>query len=111
DQTGAPADPQAGNIPGGHRDVLRSADFAGNNANAFVAASGTWKVVNEGYEVAPLSGSTNTDAISLFNSDVTVPSYFEITATINAVKPVGGLKGNAYIIFDYYGPTDFKFAG
>ena len=27
DQTGAPADPQAGNIPGGKRDVLRSANF------------------------------------------------------------------------------------
>ena len=26
-QTGAPADPQAGNIPGGKRDVLRSANF------------------------------------------------------------------------------------
>ena len=27
DQTGAPDDPQPGNIPGGPRDVLRSADF------------------------------------------------------------------------------------
>jgi len=30
DQTGAPADPQAGNIPGGKRDVLRSATFDNN---------------------------------------------------------------------------------
>ncbi|HET9823430.1 MAG TPA: LEPR-XLL domain-containing protein [Burkholderiaceae bacterium] len=111
DQTGAPADPQAGNIPGGPRDVLRSATFAGNNADGFVAASGTWTVTNNAYEVAPLSGSSNKDAISLFNSDVTVPSYFEITATINALKPVAGFKANAYIVFDYYGPTDFKFAG
>lgn len=111
DQTGAPADPQAGNIPGGPRDVLRSATFDGNQANAFVAASGTWTVTNNAYEVAPLSTSTNKDAISLFNSDVTVPSYFEITATINAIKPVAGFKANAYLIFDYYSPTDFKFAG
>ena len=26
-------------------------------------------------------------------------------------KPTGGWKANAYIIFDYFGPTDFKFAG
>lgn len=111
DQTGAPADPQAGNIPGGHRDVLRSASFDGNNADAFVAASGTWSVTNNAYEVAPTTSSTNKDAISLFNSDVTVPSYFEISATINAVKPVAGFKANAYLIFDYFSPTDFKFAG
>jgi Ca2+-binding RTX toxin-like protein len=111
DQTGAPADPQAGNIPGGPRDVLRSADFAGNNPQGFVAESGTWKVANNRYEVAPLAGSANRDAISLFNSDVTVPSYFELTATINAVKAVAGFKANAYIVFDYHSPTDFKFAG
>lgn len=111
DQTGAPADPQAGNIPGGPRDVLRSASFDGNQANAFVAASGTWSVANNAYEVAPLSTSSNKDAISLFNSDVSVPSYFEITATINAIKPIAGLKANAYIIFDYHSATDFKFAG
>ncbi len=110
DQTGAPADPQAGNIPGGPRDVLRSADFAGNNASGFVAAAGSWQVTNNAYEVAP-AGTASTDAISLFDSDVTVPSYFEVTATINALKPVGGFKANAYIIFDYYSATDFKFAG
>ena len=26
-------------------------------------------------------------------------------------KAVGGWKANAYIIFDYFSPTDFKFAG
>jgi len=30
---------------------------------------------------------------------------------VNAEKPVGGAKANAYLIFDYYSPTDFKFAG
>ncbi len=32
-------------------------------------------------------------------------------ATINAVKPVGGAKANAYLIFDFQNATDFKFAG
>ena len=26
-------------------------------------------------------------------------------------KPTAGWKANAYMIFDYYSPTDFKFAG
>jgi hypothetical protein len=45
-QTGAPADPQAGNIPGGGRDVVRSADFNDGTANDFAPDRGTWTVVN-----------------------------------------------------------------
>ena len=26
-------------------------------------------------------------------------------------KPTAGWKANAYVIFDYFSPTDFKFAG
>jgi hypothetical protein len=26
-------------------------------------------------------------------------------------KPTGGWKANAYVIFDYFSPTDFRFAG
>ena len=33
DQTGAPTDPQAGNIPGGKRDVLRSANMNDGSYN------------------------------------------------------------------------------
>ena len=111
DQTGAPADPQAGNIPGGKRDVLRTANFNDGTAQSFVAESGTWSVVQGKYQVAPASTGSNRDAISLFYVDDYIPSYFEIQATLNAVKPTGGLKANAYVIFDYQSPTDFKFAG
>jgi hypothetical protein len=47
DQTGAPADPQAGNIPGGKRDVLRSANFDGDSTTAlhgFYVDSGAFTV-------------------------------------------------------------------
>jgi hypothetical protein len=30
---------------------------------------------------------------------------------VNAVKPTGGFKSNAYVLFDYQSETDFKFAG
>ena len=42
--TGAPADPQAGNIPGGKRDVLRSANFNGDQTMGFIAETGKWQV-------------------------------------------------------------------
>ncbi len=35
EQTGAPADPQAGNIPGGKRDVLRTANFNDGKSQGF----------------------------------------------------------------------------
>ena len=123
DQTGAPDDPQPGNIPGGPRDVLRGADFNnsngkgggkgnngnGNNSNGFAADSGSWTIENGRLEIAPefLGG----DAASVFYVDNVLPSYFEIQATVNGGKPTAGFKSNAYLIFDYQSPTDFKFAG
>ena len=40
-----------------------------------------------------------------------LPNYFEIQADIAVDKPLAGWKSNAYVIFDYYGPEDFKFVG
>jgi Ca2+-binding RTX toxin-like protein len=117
DQTGAPKDVQPGNIPGGARDVLRGADLNSVNGSTdpngsiigFAADSGSFTVENGRLEVSPdyLDG----DAVSVFYVDEVLPGYFEITATVNADKPTGGFKSNAYIIFDYQSPTDFKFAG
>ncbi|HEX4997264.1 MAG TPA: hypothetical protein VFY29_03510, partial [Terriglobia bacterium] len=109
DQTGAPADPQAGNIPGGPRDVLRSAGFNTGEADAFFVDNGSWSVTQGAYQVAP--NSIGEDATSVFLVDQYIPKYFEILATLSAGKPTGGFKSNAYIIFDYQSDTDFKFAG
>ncbi|MHC4088881.1 MAG: hypothetical protein ACYSVY_01125, partial [Planctomycetota bacterium] len=111
DQTGAPADPQPGNIPGGARDVLRSATFnSGSMAmEAFAVDSGAWEIRDNSLRVS--AGSLGGDAVSVFHVDQMLPSYFEIVATIATDKPTAGWKANAYIIFDYYGPDDFKFAG
>jgi len=109
DQTGAPDDPQPGNIPGGARDVLRGATFNDGGADGFVPDSGLWTVDSGRYEVAPeLLGG---DAVSVFYVDAYRPLYFEMQASINASKPTAGYKSNAYLIFDYQSPTDFKFAG
>jgi Ca2+-binding RTX toxin-like protein len=109
EQTGAPTDPQAGNVPGGPRDVLRSATFSTGTAEGFAADSGQWTVSSGRLEVAPTS--VGKDAVSVFYVDALKPNYYEIQATINAWKPLAGYKANAYLIFDYQSPTDFKFVG
>jgi hypothetical protein len=55
--------------------------------------------------------NTEGDAVSVYNLDQPLPSYFEIQATMNAGKPIAGWKANAFLIFDYQNPHDFKFAG
>jgi Ca2+-binding RTX toxin-like protein len=109
DQTGAPSDPQAGNIPGGARDVLRSSNFNDGTAGAMFADSGVWSVESGKLKVS--AESIGGDAVSVMHLDDPLPTYFEITATITMEKPTGGWKANAYVIYDYYSTTDFKFAG
>lgn len=105
-QTGAPTDPQAGNLPGTQRDVLRTANFSGNGPTAMFADSGTWSVSGGAYQNSTTSGTG--DNISLFDLNTWLPSYYEVTAT---AKVTGGTRSDAFIIFDYHSATDFKFAG
>jgi hypothetical protein len=109
DQTGAPDDPQPGNIPGGSRDVLRAANFNDGTFNAFAPDSGSWKVEQGALKVS--AQSLGGDAVAVFFVGDALPAYFEIAASISVDKPTSGWKGNSYIIFDYYGEKDFKFAG
>ncbi|KPJ80692.1 MAG: hypothetical protein AMJ58_07790, partial [Gammaproteobacteria bacterium SG8_30] len=109
-QTGAPDDPQQiGHIPGGPRDVLRTANFNAGTSGGFAADSGTWSVQDGRLVVAP--ETIDGDSVSVFFVDEWMPKYFEVEATINAVKPIAGYKANSYIVFDYHSETDFKFAG
>ncbi|MGH3337202.1 MAG: hypothetical protein ACRDOZ_15475, partial [Nocardioides sp.] len=109
DQTGAPGDPQAGNLQG-PRDVLRYESF-NNTAQAlaaFAVDSGTWRVVSGRYESVAAIGR---DAVSLFYVDAALPPYYEVVGTVNADKSKAGYKSNAYLVFDYQSASDFKFAG
>ena len=108
-QTGAPTDPEAGNIPGGQRDVLRSASFNTGQMEGFFTDSGVFAVENGSLSVS--AESLGGDAVSVFHVDEMMPQYFELQAIVNAVKPTGGWKSNAFVIFDYQHEYDFKFAG
>jgi Ca2+-binding RTX toxin-like protein len=109
DQTGAPIDPQPGNIPGGPRLTLRGVDFNSGTTEAFAVDQGEFQAVQGRLEVS--STNLGETATAVFHVGEYLPHYYEITATISTGKPTGGLKANSYIIFDYVSPTDFKFAG
>src|SRR5262249_21279232 len=107
-QTGAPTDPQAGNLPGTQRDVLRSANFTGNGGpTGMFAAAGTWSVASASYSnsLSTVSG----DNISLFDLNTWLPSYYEVPVTVKV--GTGGANQNSYIIFNYQGPNNFMYAG
>jgi Ca2+-binding RTX toxin-like protein len=109
DQTGSPTDPQPGNIPGGTRDVLRSADFNNGTLSGMAVDSGSFTVSGGLMNVA--ATALGGDSASIFYVDQYIPTYYEIGATIMTQAPTGGWKANAFVIFDYFSPTDFKFAG
>jgi hypothetical protein len=51
------------------------------------------------------------DAEAVFYLDEYKPTYFEVAAQIMAIKPTAGWNANAYVIFDYFSASDFKFTG
>jgi hypothetical protein len=57
------------------------------------------------------ASSLHSDAVSVYHVEDAIPGYFELRATVEIVKPTGGWDANAYMIFDYISPTDFKFVG
>ncbi|MEO6021102.1 MAG: calcium-binding protein [Knoellia sp.] len=108
-QTGGPTDPQAGNIPGGRRDTLRGSDFNDGTLQGFAPDSGSFSVQSGLLKVTATGAGS--DAVAVWYSDAYKSVYYEIRATISMDKPTGGWKANAYVVFDYFAPDDFKFAG
>jgi hypothetical protein len=85
-----------------------SDDFDDGIAQLFEVRSGDWLVDAGRYSV----GTTGfTDGISTLRLEEPLPSNLDLQVTIQPQPATGGLYTNAYMIFDYQGPTDFKFAG
>jgi hypothetical protein len=93
----APAPPDAGPKP-----VVRD-----TWSNLFRPQTGTWTVEDQRYQAAPAGEG---DAISLLQLNGPLPADLLIEVTANAASP-GGRNSNAFVIFDYRGPTEFKYAG
>ena len=108
-QTGGPTDPQPKNVQGGQKELLKGANFNGGTQDAFAVDSGTWEVSQGALSVG--AASLGKDAAAVFYADEYLPVYFEVASDVKVVKPTAGWKANSYVIFDYFSPTDFKFAG
>lgn len=83
-------------------------DFDDGAADFFAPQLGDWHVDVDRYRAEPLS---NQDAVSILQVSEDLPTQLEIQATINADAVTPGRLSNSFIIFDYQGPTEFKFAG
>ncbi|MHC4405293.1 MAG: S8 family peptidase, partial [Planctomycetota bacterium] len=83
-------------------------DFEDGQADNFLARSGVWRVDEGRYQVTPL---TDGDGVSTARIEGALPAELEVQTTFNAEPNVGGRYSDAFVIFDYQGPADFKFAG
>ena len=83
DQTGGPADPQAGNIPGGKRDVLRTADFNDGTLQGFAVDSGAWHGRRAARCRSRPTSLARRRGRGLQRRRRTCPTYFEVQASIS----------------------------
>ena len=111
-QTGGPTDPQAGQHPRrqarrpAHRRLQRRHDAPASRAD-----SGVWT----GRPAATLQVAAALArpgrGRGLLPRPVPAGLLRDPRPRCSIQKPTGGWKANAYVIFDYFSPTDFKFAG
>jgi hypothetical protein len=83
-------------------------DFDDGVADFFDARSGSWQVISNEYSVTPVVGG---DGVSTVRVEGGLPAALEVQTTFNADVGSGGRYSDAFVIFDYHSPTDFKFAG
>lgn len=114
-QTGAPADPQPGNLSGPReivdRELFSDTDSGTGNGNSTALASdrGTWEFRDGAVHASPTFSGEET--VAVYHLQEQIAKYTEVLVTVNAEKDKAGFKSNAYIIFDYQDETNFKFAG
>ncbi len=96
-----PPPPPSGTLP-------ISEDFDDGLADYFEAQAGTWTVESGRYRVVPAPDQAG---LSTLRVDGALPTNVELVATINADPGSVGRLSNAFTVFDYHDPLDFKFAG
>ena len=91
-----------------HHPVLAGLDqdFETNSADGFVPELGSWTVSDGDYQVTP---GPEGDTIALIPALKTLSSHANFSVKLNLQSDTTFQK-NAAIVFDYRGPTDFKFA-
>jgi hypothetical protein len=96
-----PGGPEPGTLP-------LAEDFDDGVADDFIVRSGAAMVSACQYHVSPPVGS---DGISTVVLAEPLPAAFEAEVAFNANDATAEQASNAFFIFDYQSPTNFKFAG
>jgi len=77
--------------------------------SGFATDSGSFTVSGGALRVS--AESQGKDAAAVFYHDEYLPIYYELSAQVAIDKSGAGWDGNSFVIFDYFSPTDFKYAG
>ncbi|MAE65808.1 MAG: hypothetical protein CMJ18_16180, partial [Phycisphaeraceae bacterium] len=84
-------------------------DFADGQADFLTPVSGAWSIDGATrYVSTPAVGE---DGVSVLTLSEALPATFAIDTLMHGLDGGAGYSKNAAVIFDYQGPTDFKFAG
>ncbi len=81
--------------------------FDAGDPELFEVRRGQWSTENQVYETTPIMGQDGVSTMRL----QTLPASFELEGVLNIDPAALGRLSNAFLIFDYHGPTDFNFAG
>jgi len=81
-------------------------DYSDPEVDSHDAEAGVWEVVDGQYQATPAG-----DAVSTLSFERRLPPNFEMEVTFNAEDASQQYFSNAFIVYDYIGPTDFKYAG
>jgi hypothetical protein len=84
-------------------------NFSDGVAHSFAPQAGSWAVSGGRYDAAPASGAS--DAVSALQLAGALPAKLAFDVVVNASPPANGFYSNAFLVFDYQSPTNFKFAG
>jgi hypothetical protein len=94
-------------IPPASATLPHAENFDDGQADYFAVRSGDWTLAGGRYQAASIGGG---DAAATLRLDH-IPPNLEIAAVFNADEATSDRLSNAFLIFDYRSPTDFKFAG
>jgi hypothetical protein len=101
-----PASPAAETEPA---PIVVSEDFDGGSAGQFQSKSGLWRV--DGSKYVATQQHVGQNLLTLVSLDRALPERADVRVTFNADPTTSTRWSNAFIVFDYQSPTDYKFAG
>ncbi len=83
--------------------------FNDDQAQDFQIVRGDWAVQDGAFTISGLT-RTGDDGVAVLGADGALPESYEVSVQLVA-QDIGGQWENGFVVLDYQGPNDFKFAG